>query len=102
MVTSQVPLPEAVSVELPIIRSGVVDVLGVWYDLHLDHTHSISTSPLASTKWEQALFPIEGNLTVSSGRGIVPIQIGCTDTQLVVSKWQLLSHSPVLSPSLYM
>ena len=39
-------------------KSGKLDAIAVWFDLHLDEDISISTDPTNKNCWEQAIFPV--------------------------------------------
>lgn len=43
---------------LPVVSEGVWDAVVVWFVLHLDAEHSLSTSPSEETCWEQAVYPV--------------------------------------------
>lgn len=43
---------------IPVVSEGVWDAVVVWFILHLDAEHSLSTSPGEDTCWEQAVYPV--------------------------------------------
>lgn len=43
---------------LPVVKEGILDAVVVWFVLHLDAEHSLSTSPSDDTCWEQAVYPV--------------------------------------------
>ncbi len=59
----------------------------MWYDLHLDNNQSLSTSPLSTTKWEQAIYPIEHHdpLIINNNDKLI-INVSCDDTQILIGK----------------
>ena len=65
------------------IKSGTVDAIVTWFDLHLDSKHTISSSPSSGTSWEQAVYPLETPhpLNVTEGE-LVSIQASCSDTEI--------------------
>lgn len=44
-----------------------MDAVVVWFVLHLDDEHTLSTSPSEETCWEQAVYPVQGLLGMSCG-----------------------------------
>lgn len=50
-------------------EDGYLDALAVWFDLYLNRTEIITTSPVSELEycWEQALFPIGKNNPVKKG-----------------------------------
>ncbi|XP_007951996.1 protein arginine N-methyltransferase 9 [Orycteropus afer afer] len=46
-------------ISIPVIKEGVLDAIVVWFVLHLDDEHSLSTSPSEETCWEQAVYPVQ-------------------------------------------
>ena len=65
------------------IKSGTVDAIVTWFDLHLDSKHTISSSPSSGTSWEQAVYPLETphSLNVTEGE-LLSIQASCSDTEI--------------------
>ena len=65
------------------IKSGTVDAIVTWFDLHLDSKHTISSSPSSGTSWEQAVYPLETphSLNVTE-RELLSIQASCSDTEI--------------------
>uniref|UniRef100_T1JEL8 Uncharacterized protein n=1 Tax=Strigamia maritima TaxID=126957 RepID=T1JEL8_STRMM len=49
--------------DVNIVQDGILDAIVVWFTLHLDETHSLSTA--SNTCWEQAVFPINSNPRVN-------------------------------------
>lgn len=43
---------------IDINRTGKLDAIALWFDLHLDPDISIATDPTNKNCWEQAIFPI--------------------------------------------
>ena len=90
----QIPLPSA-QLHVPVVTSGYLDAIAMYFDLHLDPTISISTSPHSNeiNSWEQAIFPTamrerEGGKrsTVWAERGdILHLIATCSDTLLRVN-----------------
>ena len=78
----QVPLPESMSVVIPAVCPGTVDAVAVWYDLHLDSSRTISTSPFSPTNWDQSIYPVRNHLSLNEGDLLV-VDISFTDTQTV-------------------
>ncbi len=46
-------------VDIPVIEQGCVDAVAVWFELQLDETTMISSSPEAESCWEQAIYHLE-------------------------------------------
>ena len=79
---------------LPVVRAGCLDAVATYYDLHLDSSVTISTSPYGNQNcsWEQAVYPLtatadEGgmkSIRVEEG-DIVHIKAACTDSLLHVT-----------------
>lgn len=44
--------------DIPVVNRGLLDAIVVWFVLHLDDEHSLSTSPSEETCWEQAVYPV--------------------------------------------
>ena len=76
----QIPLPES-HVSLPVISTGQLDAIAVWFDLHLDSRNCFSTSPSWDISWEQAIFPMRQDVPVQAG-DCVQLHASCTDTLL--------------------
>lgn len=74
----QIPLPEG-HFSLPITADGTLDGIVMWFNLHLDHTNTISTAPSQHTTWEQAIFPITYPLSVLEGDMVI-LNASCSDT----------------------
>ena len=73
-------MPES-QVSLPVIATGQLDAIAVWFDLHLDSQNSFSTGPNWDISWEQAIFPTRHEVHVQE-RDIVQLHASCTDTLL--------------------
>ena len=79
---------------LPVVRAGCLDAVATYYDLHLDSSVTISTSPYGNQNcsWEQAVYPVTttapdgGRTSVRVEEGdIVHIKAVCTDSLLHVT-----------------
>ena len=79
------------SLDLPVVRAGCLDAVAMYYDLHLDPTVSISTSPHGNQNcsWEQAIYPVsisdlkEGMVSLQVTEGdTICIRAVCTDSLL--------------------
>ena len=83
----QIPLPSA-QLHVPVVTSGYLDAIVMYFDLHLDPTISISTSPHGNktSSWDQAIFPAlmgEKRAVVCVQKGdILHLNASCTDTLL--------------------
>ncbi|XP_025060079.1 protein arginine N-methyltransferase 9 isoform X1 [Alligator sinensis] len=79
-------------ISVPITRGGLLDAVVVWFVLHLDDEHTLSTSPSEETCWEQAVYPVQGLLDYSRKPGdIVVLEVSCQDCYLRIQK---ISVSP--------
>ena len=83
------------------LSPGNLDAIATYFDLHLDETTTISTSPHCNeNSWEQALYPIatggEGereSLVVERG-DYVHLRVWCTDTLVHVTLEKIERKSP--------
>ena len=83
------------------LSPGNLDAIATYFDLHLDETTTISTSPHCNeNSWEQALYPIatggEGereSLLVERG-DYVHLRVWCTDTLVHVTLEKIERKSP--------
>ncbi|XP_064637627.1 protein arginine N-methyltransferase 9-like isoform X2 [Lineus longissimus] len=55
--------------KFPVIRSGRLDAIAMWFDLKLDTDVTFSTAPDSPTCWEQAVFPILHHHLAAAGVG---------------------------------
>ena len=79
---------------VPMVRAGCLDAVATYYDLHLDPTITISTSPHdnQNCSWEQAVYPVTTSADGCEGGGRISVAEGdtvhltaiCTDTLLHV------------------
>ena len=90
---SQIPLPSA-QLCVPVVMPGHLDAIAMHFDLNLDPTTSISTSPHSNENhsWDQAVYPV----TMSEGERIIKavwvakgdtlhLRATCTDTLVHIS-----------------
>ena len=80
----QIPLPPSRTISLPITAEGTGDALAVWFTLHLDDTHSITTSPSEDTSWDQAVFPLATSISVRVGDEALSVHASCSDCTLKI------------------
>ncbi|XP_061440701.1 protein arginine N-methyltransferase 9 isoform X2 [Rhineura floridana] len=79
-------------INMPIIKSGILDAVVVWFTLQLDDEHTLSTSPSEDTCWEQAVYPVQGLHDHSVRTGdCVTMEISCQDCYLRIQKISLVT-----------
>ncbi|XP_009325772.1 PREDICTED: putative protein arginine N-methyltransferase 9 isoform X2 [Pygoscelis adeliae] len=77
---------------LPVTEGGILDAIVVWFVLHLDDEHALSTSPSEETCWEQAVYPVQGLLDYSVKTGdTVMMEVCCQDCYLKIQKISTLT-----------
>ncbi|XP_038055688.1 protein arginine N-methyltransferase 9-like isoform X2 [Patiria miniata] len=47
--------------DFPVLSNGRVDAIISWFDLRLDETETLSSSPESASCWEQAVFPVSSS-----------------------------------------
>ncbi|XP_045854217.1 protein arginine N-methyltransferase 9 isoform X2 [Meles meles] len=68
---------------IPVIKEGILDAVVVWFVLHLDDEHSLSTRPNEETCWEQAVYPVHDLADYQIKRGDhVMMEVSCQDCYL--------------------
>uniref|UniRef100_A0A8D0GJM6 Protein arginine N-methyltransferase 9 n=1 Tax=Sphenodon punctatus TaxID=8508 RepID=A0A8D0GJM6_SPHPU len=82
-------------ISVPVSRGGVLDAIVVWFVLHLDHEHTLSTSPTEETCWEQAVYPVQG-LPGTSCYSVKPgdtvtMDVSCQDCYLRIQNVSLVT-----------
>ncbi|XP_028414010.1 protein arginine N-methyltransferase 9-like [Dendronephthya gigantea] len=58
---------------LPVVRSGCLDAIMVWFELRLDPHETLSSAPGCSVCWEQAVYPcqlLESERSVKTGEKV--------------------------------
>lgn len=60
---------------LPVTEGGILDAVVVWFVLQLDEEHALSTSPSEETCWEQAVYPVQGQLGTSCAVSVANVLI---------------------------
>ncbi|KAH0616023.1 hypothetical protein JD844_026788 [Phrynosoma platyrhinos] len=74
-------------IHVPVIESGILDAIVVWFTLQLDDEHTLSTSPRDDTCWEQAVYPVQGLIDYSVKCGdSVTMEVSCQDFYLRIQK----------------
>lgn len=86
--TAGVPLAAPVvsdrTVIVPCTGDGVVHAVALWFTLHLDAEHAVSSAPgRPDSAWEQALFFLPGPRPVAAGRTLAVRVAHSDDTVLV-------------------
>ena len=72
-----------VSFEIPVLHTGSVDAIAVWFDLYLDEEICLNTGPGGgSTCWEQAVYPVYSHhlepkpSSLKCLQGQIPVEAG--------------------------
>ncbi|KAM6440791.1 protein arginine N-methyltransferase 9 isoform 1-T2 [Liasis olivaceus] len=79
-------------IKIPIIKEGILDAIVVWFTLHLDDEHILSTSPNVDTCWEQAVYPVQSLLDHSVKSGdCVAMEICCQDCYLRIQRISVMT-----------
>ncbi|XP_014667348.1 PREDICTED: putative protein arginine N-methyltransferase 9 [Priapulus caudatus] len=55
------------TVRVPVVRSGRLDAIAMWFDLVVDTENVVHTSPDRETCWEQAVFPLDCTSMLDAG-----------------------------------
>ncbi|XP_076995982.1 protein arginine N-methyltransferase 9 isoform X2 [Tamandua tetradactyla] len=76
---------------IPVTKEGILDAIVVWFVLHLDDEHSLSTSPSEETCWEQAVYPVQGfaDYQIKPGDHVM-IEVSCQDYYLRIQSISVL------------
>ncbi|KAM5255918.1 protein arginine N-methyltransferase 9 isoform 2-T2 [Ctenodactylus gundi] len=76
---------------IPVIKEGILDALMVWFVLHLDDEHTLSTSPSEETCWEQAVYPIQDltDYRIKPGHHVT-MEVSCQDCYLRIQSVSVL------------
>ncbi|XP_062964186.1 protein arginine N-methyltransferase 9 isoform X2 [Cynocephalus volans] len=76
---------------IPVIKEGILDAIVVWFVLHLDDEHSLSTSPSEETCWEQAVYPVQdlADYCIKPGDHVM-MEVSCQDCYLRIQNINFL------------
>ncbi|XP_055974911.1 protein arginine N-methyltransferase 9 [Sorex fumeus] len=77
---------------IPVVKEGVWDAVVVWFVLHLDAEHSLSTSPSEETCWEQAVYPVLdlADYRIKPGDHVM-MEVSCQDCYLRIQSFCVCS-----------
>ncbi|XP_033631309.1 protein arginine N-methyltransferase 9-like isoform X2 [Asterias rubens] len=102
IITSEHPSTTWRHIDFPVIASGKVDAVISWFDLVLDDTEILSTSPHDSSCWEQAVFPVTSFITSSGSskeslhvreQDTITVAVSCSDDCLHLKCADITHHA---------